>query len=59
MSEDDLAFHDARGVDDNAGRVPGDRTLRGVARGRVETARDGVTIDWTSSYAPSCNRREP
>ena len=47
LSEDELAFYDALGVNDSAVRVLGDETLRGIARELVETVRGNVTIDWT------------
>ena len=47
LSEDELAFYDALGVNDSAVRVLGDETLRGIARELVETVRANVTIDWT------------
>ncbi len=47
LSEDELAFYDALGVNDSAVKVLGDATLRDIARELVETVRDNVTIDWT------------
>ena len=47
LSEDELAFYDALGVNDSAVRVLSDETLRGIARELVETVRNNVTIDWT------------
>ena len=47
LSEDELAFYDALGVNDSAVRVLGDETLRGIARELVETVRENVAIDWT------------
>ncbi len=47
LSDDELAFYDALGVNDSAVRVLGDETLRGIARELVETVRNNVTIDWT------------
>ena len=47
LSEDELAFYDALGVNDSAVKVLGDETLRGIARELVETVRGNVTIDWT------------
>ncbi len=47
LSEDELAFYDALGVNDSAVRVLGDETLRSIARELVETVRGNVTIDWT------------
>ena len=47
LSDDELAFYDALGVNDSAVQVLGDDTLRGIARELVETVRGNVTIDWT------------
>ena len=47
LSDDELAFYDALGVNDSAVKVLGDETLRDIARELVETVRDNVTIDWT------------
>ena len=47
LSEDELAFYDALGVNDSAVQVLGDETLRGIARELVDTVRGNVTIDWT------------
>ena len=47
LSEDELAFYDALGVNDSAVQVLGDETLRGIARELVETVRRNLTIDWT------------
>ncbi len=47
LSDDELAFYDALGVNDSAVQVLGDETLRGIARELVETVRSNVTIDWT------------
>ena len=47
LSEEELAFYDALGVNDSAVRVLGDETLRDIARELVETVRGNVTIDWT------------
>ena len=47
LSEDELAFYEALGVNDSAVQVLGDETLRGIARELVQTVRSNVTIDWT------------
>ena len=47
LSDDELAFYDALGVNDSAVQVLGDETLRDIARELVETVRSSVTIDWT------------
>ena len=47
LSDDELAFYDALGVNDSAVQVLGDETLRDIARELIETVRGNVTIDWT------------
>ena len=47
LSDDELAFYDALGINESAVQVLGDETLRGIARELVETVRGNVTIDWT------------
>ncbi len=47
LSDDELAFYDALGVNDSAVQVLGDETLCGIARELVATVRGNVTIDWT------------
>jgi len=47
LSDDELAFYDALGVNDSAVEVLADETLRGIARELFETVRNNVTIDWT------------
>ena len=47
LSDDELAFYDALGVNDSAVQVLGDETLCGIARELVTTVRGNVTIDWT------------
>ena len=47
LSDDELAFYDALGVNDSAVQVLGDGTLRDIACELVETVRGNVTIDWT------------
>ena len=47
LSDKELAFYDALGVNDSAVQVLGDETLRDIARELVETVRSNVTIDWT------------
>ena len=47
LSDDELAFYDALGVNDRAVQVLGNETLRDIARELVETVRNNVTIDWT------------
>ena len=47
LSDDELAFYDALGVNDSAVQVLGDNALRDIARELVKTVRGNVTIDWT------------
>ena len=47
LSDDELAFYDALGVNDSAVQVLGDETLRAIAQELVETVRRNATIDWT------------
>jgi type I restriction enzyme R subunit len=47
LTEDELAFYDALGVNDSAVAVLGDDTLRDIARELVATVKANVTIDWT------------
>ena len=47
LTEDELAFYDALGVNDSAVKVMGDEALRAIAQELVQTIRNNVTIDWT------------
>lgn len=47
LTEDELAFYDALGVNDSAVHVLGDETLRMIARELVVSIRQNLTIDWT------------
>jgi type I restriction enzyme R subunit len=47
LSEDEVAFYDALGVNDSAVAVLGDETLRLIAQELVRAVRGSVTIDWT------------
>ena len=47
LTEEELAFYDALGVNDSAVQVLGDETLKAIARELVEGVRRNVTIDWT------------
>ena len=57
LSDDELAFYDALGVNDSAVQVLGDETLRGIARELVETVRANLTIDWTHRENVRANLR--
>jgi type I restriction enzyme R subunit len=47
LTDDEVAFYDALETNDSAVKVPGDETLRTIARELVETVRKNTTIDWT------------
>ncbi len=57
LSDDELAFYDALGLNDSAVQVLGDGTLRGIARELVETVRSNLTIDWTQRENIRANLR--
>ena len=48
LTDDEIAFYDALGVNDSAVQVLGDATLTIIARELVKTLRKNVTIDWTA-----------
>ena len=57
LSDDELAFYEALGVNDSAVRVLGDETLRDIARELVETVRCHVSrlvrrVLWKHGYPP-------
>jgi len=47
MTEDEIAFYDALGVNDSAVKVLGDKTLRKISLELTQMIRNSVTIDWT------------
>src|SRR5438552_6826580 len=47
MSDDELSFYDALGVNDSAVQVLGDETLKKIALELTQMIRKSVTIDWT------------
>jgi type I restriction enzyme, R subunit len=47
LTDDEVAFYDALGVNDSAVQVLGDATLRAIAQELVVAVRNSVTIDWT------------
>jgi len=57
LSDDELAFYDALGLNDSAVQVLGDETLRDIARELVETVRNNLTIDWTRRENVRANLR--
>jgi len=47
LTEDEIAFYDALGVNDSAVKVLGDKTLRTIAQELVKAIRSNLKIDWT------------
>ena len=47
LTEYELAFYDALGVNDSAVQVLGDETLRAISMELVKTVKNNITIDWT------------
>ena len=47
LSDEELAFYDALGVNDSAVQVLGEPTLKTIALELTEAVRRNVTIDWT------------
>lgn len=47
MTDDELAFYDALGVNDSAVAILGNETLRKIALELTQMIRNSVTIDWT------------
>ncbi len=47
LTEDELAFYDALGVNDAAVKVMGDTVLRAIAKELTDILRKNVSIDWT------------
>ena len=47
LTEDEIAFYDALGVNDSVVKVLGDEVLRKIALELTQTLRSSVTIDWT------------
>ncbi len=47
LSEEELAFYDALGVNDSAVQVLGEPTLRQIAQELVQVVRNNASIDWT------------
>ena len=57
LSDHELAFYDALGVNDSAVQVLGDETLRDIARELVETVQNNLTIDWAQRENVRANLR--
>jgi type I restriction enzyme R subunit len=57
LSEEELAFYDALGVNDSAVKVLGDKTLKDIARELVKTVRENTSIDWTVKESVKANLR--
>lgn len=47
LSEEELAFYDALGVNDSAVKILGDAVLKKIALELTNTIRHNVTVDWT------------
>lgn len=47
LSEDEIAFYDALGVNDSAVKILGDEVLRKIAIELTDTIRKNVSVDWT------------
>ncbi|GEM49627.1 type I restriction endonuclease subunit R [Deinococcus cellulosilyticus] len=47
LTEDELAFYDALGVNDSAVKIMGDGQLKEIAQDIVKQIRQNITIDWT------------
>ncbi len=47
LTQDEVAFYNALGVNDSAVQVLGDETLRDIAREVADKVRKNATIDWT------------
>ncbi len=57
MTEDELAFYDALGVNDSAVQVLGNETLRKIALELTQMIRKSVTIDWTQRESVQADLR--
>jgi type I restriction enzyme, R subunit len=57
LTDDELAFYDALGVNDAAVKVMGDDTLRTIAKELTDSIRKNVTIDWTQREAARAKMR--
>jgi type I restriction enzyme R subunit len=47
LSDDEIAFYDALGVNDSAVKILGDDTLKTIAHELVTAVRRNVSVDWT------------
>jgi type I restriction enzyme R subunit len=57
LTENELAFYEALGVNDAAVKVMGDTVLRAIARELTETIRKNVSIDWTQRESAQAKLR--
>ncbi len=57
LFEEEIAFYDALGVNDNAVKVLGDKVLRKIAVELTEVLRKSVTIDWTQKESVQAEMR--
>lgn len=47
LSDDEIAFYDALGVNESAVRDLGDETLKAIARELVKSLKANLKVDWT------------
>jgi len=57
LTEDELTFYDALGINDSAVKIMGDEQLTKIARDLTEIIRKNATIDWTSRERVRANLR--
>ncbi|HYO65246.1 MAG TPA: type I restriction enzyme endonuclease domain-containing protein, partial [Archangium sp.] len=57
LTEDEIAFYEALGVNDAAVKVMGDALLRAIARELTGTIRRNVTLDWTQRESAQAKLR--
>ena len=57
LTDDELAFYDALGINDSAVQVLGNDTLRAIAQELVVTVKRNTSIDWTVKESVRANLR--
>jgi type I restriction enzyme R subunit len=57
LTEDEIAFYDALGVNDSAVKILGDETLKAIAKELADTIHKNVTIDWTKKESVQAKMR--
>lgn len=57
LTDDELAFYEALGVNDAAVMVMGDKVLRAIAKELTDTIRKNVSIDWTQRESAQAKLR--